>query len=292
MLSQALMCIRDAVYVVGSDRRILFANSAFVEKYGCENPVGELVGDVYEELSPPYAPGDELGIGVSSYESVEHATRSGVRSHVLKSSSSVLDSQGKEIGQVVVIRDISEIVRTSELLREYATIDDMTQTMSRPFGRMLLEKQMALALRSGQPLTVCYVDIDDLKIVNDTFGHGEGDSYITLVTQALTGATRLSDSVCRLGGDEFLMILPECSLDEARTMWGRVLMTFEAANKSGSKPYLISVSHGFAQFDHTAHPTPDQLISQADASMYADKLSKSAMNPKPRGPGDSDGPSA
>ena len=286
MLSQALMSIYDSVYIMDSDRRILFANAAFKERYGAGESVGEFVDDIYQEMAPQYAPGDELGIGVSSYQGVEHRTRSGACSHVLKSTSGVLDSRGNQIATVVVIRDISEIVATSELLRRYATTDELTQAMSRHFGLLLLEKQMALAARSGQPLTVCYVDIDHLKHVNDTFGHQEGDSYITLITRALSHACRVSDSLCRLGGDEFLMALPECNLSEAQALWRRVEASIEASNKSGAKPYRLGVSHGVAQFDSAAHPTVDHLIAQADEAMYSEKASRSeggaANAPSPR----------
>ena len=146
--------------------------------------------------------------------------------------------------------------------------------MSRHFGLLLLEKQMALAARSGQPLTVCYVDIDHLKHVNDTFGHQEGDSYITLITRALSRASRLSDSLCRLGGDEFLMVLPECNIEEARALWIRVEATLAAANKPPGQPYRIGVSRGFAQYDAVRHPTVDHLIAAADAEMYAEKTAK------------------
>jgi PleD family two-component response regulator len=188
MLSQALTSITDAVYIMDLDRRILFANAAFRERYACVECVGELVDDAYQELTPQYAPGDELGLGFSAYEGVEHRTRSGACYHVLKSTSDVLDSRGHTVATVVVIRDISEIVATGELLRRYATTDELTQAMSRHFGLMLLEKQMALAGRSGQPLTVCYVDVDHLKSVNDEFGHQEGDSYITIVTRATSSS--------------------------------------------------------------------------------------------------------
>jgi diguanylate cyclase (GGDEF)-like protein/PAS domain S-box-containing protein len=279
MLSQALMSIYDAVYVMDSDRRILFANAAFKERYGCDGCVGEIVDDVYQELAPQYAPGDEFGLGVSAYEGVEHRTRSGACSHVLQSTSVVRDSHGKAVATVVVIRDISEIVNTGELLRRYATTDELTQAMSRHFGLMLLEKQMALAARSGQPLTVCYVDIDHLKHVNDTYGHQEGDSYITQVTRALSRASRLSDSLCRLGGDEFLMVLPECKIEEAEVLWSRVETSLKTANKATGRIYRIEVSHGFAQYEPGKHTTVDQLIAEADAAMYSEKASKSGGRP-------------
>jgi diguanylate cyclase (GGDEF)-like protein/PAS domain S-box-containing protein len=279
MLSEALTSIGDAVYVMDDSRRILFANRAFRERYDCGQCVGELVDDIYQEMAPQYAPGDELGLGVSAYEGVEHRTRSGACVHVLKSTSGVTDSRGNVVATVVIIRDISEIVATGELLRRYATTDELTQAMSRHFGLLLLEKQMALASRSGLPLTICYVDIDGLKAVNDALGHQEGDAYITLVTGALSRPFRVSDSLCRLGGDEFLMILPECTIDEAEALWRRVDAAIAAANRSLGKTYLIGVSHGFAQYQPSRHATVDQLIAEADASMYADKNGRS-------GPGD------
>lgn len=286
MLSQALMSISEAVYIVDSERRILFANSVFKQRYDAPACEGLLVNDVFEELVPQYAPGDELGIGASAYQGVEHRTRSGASSHVLKSTSSVVDSRGNAIARVVVIRDISEIVATGEQLRRYATTDELTSAMSRHFGLLLLEKQMAMAARSGRALTVCYADIDGLKNVNDTYGHQEGDAYITLVTRAISRPFRISDSLCRLGGDEFLMILPDCNLDEACRMWRRIGASVATACRKSGKPYALGISHGFAQFDAARHQTVDQLIADADTAMYAEKTRRAAARAEARSSAD------
>ena len=102
--------------------------------------------------------------------------------------------------------EIKERERVSEQLRQQASTDFMTGIMNRNYGISYLEKQMALIKRRRSFLTICFIDLNNLKEVNDTFGHKVGDDFIIGTAAIISSGLRDSDVLCRLGGDEFLAI--------------------------------------------------------------------------------------
>ncbi|MEX2443948.1 MAG: sensor domain-containing diguanylate cyclase [Alkalispirochaeta sp.] len=175
------------------------------------------------------------------------------------------------------------IKRTEEQLQRLAAEDGLTGLFNRNTGLRLLQQQIAAALRSNRHLTVCFIDLDGLKRVNDTEGHGQGDRYILENVRLMQTITRSADEVCRMGGDEFMMILPDTEFHEAQHMMQR--LTDAAARSTtlrniGPGPWL---SYGIADLTEIAprDATPDggsdsesrvqQLIHIADTRMYEDK---------------------
>jgi len=178
-------------------------------------------------------------------------------------------------GLGLIITDITERKQAEMKLRMLATTDTLTEVLNRGFGLLLFGKQLQLAKRNKSKLSICYIDVDGLKEVNDTYGHQEGDEVLKLVGGFLKEATREIDIVCRLGGDEFLLVLPQCSIDQALTAWGRIAQKKADFNTKRIKPYKISLSRGFAECDPDHEKTVDQLIAIADHEMYKHKHPKS-----------------
>lgn len=178
-------------------------------------------------------------------------------------------------GLGLIITDITERKQAEMKLRMLATTDTLTEVLNRGFGLLLFGKQLQLAKRNKSKLSICYIDVDGLKEVNDTYGHQEGDEVLKLVGGFLKEATREIDIVCRLGGDEFLLVLPQCSIDQTLTAWGRIAQKKADFNTKGIKPYKINLSRGFAEYDPDNEKTVDQLIATADQEMYKHKHSKS-----------------
>ncbi|MFO8041680.1 MAG: sensor domain-containing diguanylate cyclase [Alkalispirochaeta sp.] len=176
------------------------------------------------------------------------------------------------------------IKRTQEQLQRLAAEDGLTGLFNRTTGLRLLEQQIAVALRSGRSLAVAFIDLDGLKRVNDTSGHAMGDRFIQEVARLLGEVKRASDEVCRMGGDEFMMILPDTASEEAHRMMHRLT---EAAGFStvlqamGPGPW---VSYGIADLSELSEPTDlsrrsspvpetfvQHLIHLADTRMYEEK---------------------
>jgi two-component system cell cycle response regulator len=120
--------------------------------------------------------------------------------------------------------------------------------------------------RSGRRLSILIVDVDNFKEVNDTQGHLGGDRVLEQVSAILTGGGRAGDVVGRVGGDEFVMILPDTSLDAAVALAERLCRRV----RSLPAPVPVSLSIGVAE--HTdATPTGDELFRVADAALYRAK---------------------
>ncbi|MCP4217152.1 MAG: PAS domain S-box protein [bacterium] len=169
-------------------------------------------------------------------------------------------------------RDVTEQKEMEAELRLYATTDTMTGVQNRRTGMLLLEKSLQMSRRNHHFLVVCFVDINNLKMVNDKFGHSEGDELICDVSKILRASLRKTDTICRLGGDEFLIVFPNCSLIKARMIWERILVRRDAFNRKTEKSYPITFSHGFAEYKPGETITPEALVGIADKEMYKEKM--------------------
>jgi len=171
--------------------------------------------------------------------------------------------------------DITERKKAEEELRRFATTDVLTGVFNRGYGLLLFGKQLKEQKRRRSKLCICYIDVDGLKDINDTYGHKEGDEALRIVSEFFNETLKGTKSlICRLGGDEFLLIFPSCSLNKAKTMWQQIARRVKSFNARNLKPYSISLSSGFAEFDSVHQKSVDQLIAIADYEMYKDKQSK------------------
>ena len=169
---------------------------------------------------------------------------------------------------VIGITDITEIKKAQQTLQYYATFDEMTGLVNRRTGLLMLATEMGRARRDKRPLAVCFVDIDRLKHVNDSFGHHEGDWMIKITAAALLDSIRDGDVAVRLGGDEFLLIMHDCSQLMVAQLIERVQGRLAAAVADKDCPYPISASFGICDYDPAIHPTPESLVNAADQRMY------------------------
>jgi diguanylate cyclase (GGDEF)-like protein len=125
-------------------------------------------------------------------------------------------------------------------------------------------------VRAQRPLIVLFLDVDQLKAINDTHGHAEGDRALRLVAGALRAACRESDIIGRLSGDEFAIVLAEARGGDG--LEGRVRCRVAEAAKQ--TPYPLSVSIGIGQCQPSEPCTLADIFDRADQGMYADKASK------------------
>jgi diguanylate cyclase (GGDEF)-like protein len=139
-----------------------------------------------------------------------------------------------------------------------------------------LEKELLRAQRFGGRIALIMVDIDNLKVINDTQGHRAGDKVIATVAHRLLHCIRQVDTAARYGGDEFGVILPNTNLDEAMTVAERMLAkvaNYPVSWENGQIPLSISV--GVGEYDVNA--TPEQIMHCSDKALYAAKKSGKNM---------------
>nr|WP_239550860.1 ABC transporter substrate binding protein [Halanaerobacter jeridensis] len=169
-----------------------------------------------------------------------------------------------------IVTDITERKEAKERLKDRAYYDALTGVYNRHIGLQILEEEKR-KLASGEKLSVCFVDVNNLKTVNDNYGHKEGDRLIKLVAMTVSREIRTSDKLIRLGGDEFLICFPQCDVELADKIWQRIRNKFRLINQKTNKPYQISASHGIAEYKGQQEISVEELITIADEKMYAEK---------------------
>jgi len=156
-------------------------------------------------------------------------------------------------------------------LEDQAVTDELTGVFNRRFANEILAKKMAAAKREKMNFVICYIDIDHLKIVNDTYGHKEGDKLIKIVVESLVSAIRSSDYMFRMGGDEFMLLFPKAKIKEIQSLIERIK---QKLNKKKIKDICIDFSIGFTEYRYDESLSAEELINTADQNMYKAKLKK------------------
>jgi diguanylate cyclase (GGDEF)-like protein len=163
--------------------------------------------------------------------------------------------------------------------KQLASTDELTGIFNRRAGLDFLDKTIAKNPSENAILTICFIDIDNLKIVNDRNGHIEGDELIKIVTAIISSNIRKEDTFCRFGGDEFLIIFPATEKGTAESILDRIKNDLELFNNTKNKDYIITISGGFAEYNQNNTKTADELINEADKEMYKNKsIFKSSNN--------------
>jgi diguanylate cyclase (GGDEF)-like protein len=165
-----------------------------------------------------------------------------------------------------------ENARLHSLVKQQAVTDELTGLANRRRFVAQLEAEIARAERSGTPLSVVLADIDDFKLVNDTWGHDTGDTVLRRVAVVLQAATRDVDLPVRLGGEEFAILLPETDTEGARHLAERVREAVaDTVIDVGRDSISVTASFGVSCFPETADSS--QLLVEADRGLYAAKRS-------------------
>jgi len=175
-----------------------------------------------------------------------------------------------------------ELKINEKKLKKQSVMDPLTGLFNRRAALEFLKKMIALSQRTKNLLTISFVDIDKLKKVNDHYGHLEGDVMIKTVAALLKESIRDSDYACRIGGDEFLLILLVCSEENAEAIMNKIKEKLHLFNIKQIKNYEIDFSYGFAVYDPVSkgscEEVADKLMAVADKKMYEDKARKKNTN--------------
>jgi diguanylate cyclase (GGDEF)-like protein len=160
----------------------------------------------------------------------------------------------------------------SRLQQEMATHDALTGLPNRRLLLDRVEKSMQHAYRTHHRIAVMYIDLDGFKAVNDTYGHGHGDQLLKMVAERLCKATRQEDTVCRIGGDEFVVLLPDTSdIEDVKRPAANILEYLSEPFEIENVVVRISASIGIAIHPDDGSGNPATLIARADEALYQAK---------------------
>jgi diguanylate cyclase (GGDEF)-like protein len=159
-----------------------------------------------------------------------------------------------------------EMQARMEEIHKLAIKDPLTGLYNRRYARDRLTSETSRSLRYGHPLTVLALDLDKFKQINDTYGHPAGDEVLKAFCTRLNSAIRLSDLAARMGGDEFMLLLPEFTTDRVETILAR-LRPMEIEYGGSKIPIIFSA--GWVAYEKGE--TVDQFLERADRTLYADK---------------------
>ena len=276
--------LHEGLLIADAELRVLDVNPAYTQILGATRP--ELLGSVPPMLRP--SPPDPLVrqqrlLMWSSLRSsgrwrgeVVERRRNGEACTLQVTISTVNDADGKVRYHVLVISDITEQRQQRDRLERQAHFDELTRLPNRTRLMEMLSEAMTAADAGGYLLTVCYLDLDRFKPVNDRFGHAAGDRLLVELAGRLRSALRSnevwSDAAGRLGGDEFVLLLRATTMEESRLAVERVLRVV-------AQPYVIDPNVDpvlvTASMGATVYPIDrsdaDTLLRHADHAMYGAK---------------------
>ncbi len=178
-------------------------------------------------------------------------------------------------GIVVSSNDITKLHLTQEKLKELANKDQLTNLYNRRYFYDVVEKIISIAKREKTSVTVLMIDIDKFKNVNDTYGHGNGDEVIKSLATLLMEHTRESDIVARIGGEEFVVLLPNTTKESALKFANKLRLLTQELVISTQDGYSIkfTISIGVNSVDLENEKTIEQALIRADKALYKAKNS-------------------
>jgi diguanylate cyclase (GGDEF)-like protein len=182
------------------------------------------------------------------------------------------------ISQAILIkrlrRQLAERQGHSDLLRNLAMVDPLTGLYNRRFAEQRLAAEVARSERKGHPLTILTLDLNNFKEINDSFGHPAGDLVLQEFAARLNNVIRGGDLAVRLGGDEFLVLLPECTTQQLQLVLGR-LGSLQVDWHGQMIPVTFSV--GWKQYE--LGERPEEMLARADELLYARKRAGKIAQP-------------
>ena len=273
--------LHDALIVIDAQNyRILSVNEVFLREEGCQDEkevLGRTCHEVIHDFSSPcFHDGRDCSLvrSAAAGEKVvvesEEQTPEGTRfKEVVAVPIKAADGQIRQI--IHISRDVTERKEAENRIRELAYYDALTGLPNRRLFMDRLWQSMKMAQRRGKKLAVLFVDLDRFKNINDSLGHQVGDELLVRVARRLEECTRNMDTVARLSGDEFAIILEDVEHDDSPAIFAqRILDIFADPLQVGDHQTYTSCSIGIALFLRDAEDA-DTLLKNADIAMYEAK---------------------
>lgn len=168
-------------------------------------------------------------------------------------------------------KEISQKNKLQKRLEKLALTDELTGV----YNRYAALKILSAYLKTNRfKITICYFDIDHLKLINDSIGHSAGDNLLKFVVEVVKRCVRKSDKIARIGGDEFLIVFPNSSEKEVKFIMERVNSSLNNEKPDEFKSFEVSISYGLIELEPNSSLDIDDILKIADKRMYQNKRSK------------------
>ncbi|QXE92003.1 EAL domain-containing protein [Geomonas subterranea] len=260
-----------------ADGRLVEVNEAFLRVLGFDRE--EVIGRSGEELGLWL---DEGQPGALLFELSEKGTvrdlevrfraKSGQELEGLVSADCI-EIEGSPF-LLTLFKDISERKRLEQVIRHQAQHDPLTDLPNRKLFMDFLALELAQARRNRKHLAVLFLDLDHFKQINDTLGHAAGDQLLQSVAQRLKKCVRESDTVARIGGDEFNVLMPDLAqADDVGTVVNKIVGVFQAPFRLEGVEVKVGTSVGISMFPADGESC-EELLQKADGAMYAVKQNR------------------
>jgi diguanylate cyclase (GGDEF)-like protein/PAS domain S-box-containing protein len=269
----------EAIYGVDIEGNCTFANPTCVGLLGYDGPEALLGKNMHYLIHHSYADGrpmpiencrifESIFLGRSSQVDDEVFWRADGACFHVEYQSFPQTENGKITGAVVTFHDITDRKLSEEKIKHMATHDGLTDLPSMRLAREHLSMAMNRARRYNNLAAVMFVDLDGFKAINDGFGHDSGDEVLRETAKRLCAAVRKTDTVARVGGDEFLLVVTELrSQENAANIAEKVLRFVSQPVMCKNRIATVGASVGIALFPRDAE-SMDDLIRLADHAMY------------------------
>jgi len=188
----------------------------------------------------------------------------------------IIDKKARELNKddLEAFQDLASMVEQELLSVQMATLDELTKISNRRGFVMLAEHCLKVCTRHQIPASLVYIDLDKFKIINDNFGHTEGDRALIAFTEQIKSAFRESDTFARLGGDEFAILLTQTKKEVAENILVRFKKSLDKYNQESDCGYDLLFSYGIVEFNPEKHATVEALLKKGDLLMYDCKRQK------------------
>lgn len=282
----------DAILVVDENVKIISYNQQFVELWGfaAQAEGGRLDASTLKSIAQQVENPEAFTARIHNlYAHREMKSREEIPLKdgrvIDQYSAPITGADGKYYGRVWYCRDITESKRAEEQIRNFAFFDALTQLPNRRLLNDRLKQVMAAGRRSGLYSAVVFIDLDNFKPLNDMHGHDIGDLLLVEAAYRITGCVREIDTVCRFGGDEFVIVLGELDTDRTRAV-ALAKNIVEKIRAALAEPYLLTDSQAGAKEKTVEHhctasigvalfinhdSSPEEIFKQADQAMYQAK---------------------
>lgn len=263
----------DSIYLVDRECRYLFMNEKHIKRWGLSKD--QILGKNYGEFHPS----EDTKVFLETVENIfatgesiqtEHQSPKDSR-HFIRTFSPVKSLSGRITAVTIISKDITQLKLMEDKLHTLSITDEMTGLYNRRGFLVLAEQQLKLSDRAKQGIFLLYADMDRLKVINDDFGHKEGDNAIIETARILKATYRSSDVIARIGGDEFVVIPVGKVKENVDSIVERLQDNLAKYNSEKKGPYKLSLSAGVSFYDPENPRSIDELLREADKIMYEQK---------------------